>query len=88
MKNSPNWLDKEEYPFISKFMKVDGQNIHYIDEGKGNVLLFIHGTLSWSFEYRKLIKSLSKTHRCIAYDHIGFGLSDKPQEYDYSIKNI
>jgi pimeloyl-ACP methyl ester carboxylesterase len=86
MKNSPSWLNKAEYPFTSKFMNLNGQNLHYIDEGQGSVLLFIHGTPSWSFEYRELIKTLSKNHRCIAYDHIGFGLSDKPEEYDYLLE--
>ncbi|MFZ1634727.1 MAG: alpha/beta fold hydrolase, partial [Chitinophagales bacterium] len=46
-----------------------------------------HGTPSWSFEFRNVIKHLSKKYRCIALDHIGFGLSDKPAGYDYSIQN-
>lgn len=58
--------------------------MNYVDEGTGNVILFIHGTPSWSFDFRHLIKSLSKNYRCIAVDHIGFGLSDKPAAYDYS----
>lgn len=60
--------------------------VHYIDEGKDEVLLFVHGTPTWSFNYRKLIKSLSADYRCIAIDHIGFGLSDKPSEYEYTTK--
>jgi pimeloyl-ACP methyl ester carboxylesterase len=61
--------------------------MHYIDQGKGDIILFIHGTPSWSFEYRNVIKKLSVYYRCIAIDHIGFGLSDKPKYYDYSTKN-
>lgn len=85
MKHS--WLDKTEYPFESKWFQINGQNLHYIDEGQGEILLFVHGTPSWSFDFRNIIKELSKTHRCIAIDHIGFGLSDKPELYDYSTQN-
>lgn len=84
--NTP-WLDKEEYPFTSQYMTINGRKLHYIDEGHGNVLLFIHGTPSWSFDYRKCIKILAQSYRCIAIDHIGFGLSDKPEHYDYSTPN-
>ena len=79
-----HWLDTTEYPFTSCFFDVNGQKMHFIDEGKGHTLLFVHGTPSWSFDYRHLIKSLSSQYRCIAIDHIGFGLSDKPKNYDYS----
>lgn len=82
-----SWLNRDEYPFQSHFFKVNGQNLHYIDEGEGDVILLVHGTPSWSFDYRHLIKAFSKTHRCIAIDHIGFGLSDKPGQYDYSTQN-
>lgn len=84
---SVSWLDREEYPFTSHFTKTNGHKLHYIDEGKGNILLFVHGTPSWSFDFRKCIKKLSSSFRCIAIDHIGFGLSDKPEHYDYSTQN-
>jgi len=84
---NPLWLDKTEYPFTSKFMKVNEHHLHYIDEGKGETLLFVHGTPSWSFDFRNLIKKLSTSYRCVAIDHIGFGLSDKPEFYDYSTLN-
>jgi len=47
--------------------------------------LFVHGTPSWSFDFRYCIKNLSSNFRCIALDHIGFGLSDKPKNYTYSL---
>jgi pimeloyl-ACP methyl ester carboxylesterase len=83
----PDWIDPTEYPFQSNYFTVNGQKLHYIDEGSGPVLLFIHGTPSWSFEYRNCIKELRSSYRCIAVDHIGFGLSDKPETYDYSTLN-
>lgn len=51
------------------------------------MILFIHGTPSWSFDFRNVIKTLCPQFRCIAIDHIGFGLSDKPSDYDYSSQN-
>ena len=73
-----SWLDQKEYPFNSNYFNVNGHQMHYIDEGQGETILFIHGTPSWSFDFRNVIKSLSKNYRCIAIDHVGFGLSDKP----------
>jgi haloalkane dehalogenase len=81
------WLDTKEYPFYNRYMTVNGQQLHYIDEGQGHTLVFVHGTPSWSFDYRKVILELRGKYRCIAYDHFGFGLSDKPAQYDYSIQN-
>ncbi|MBK8503176.1 MAG: alpha/beta fold hydrolase [Saprospiraceae bacterium] len=82
-----HWLDRSEYPFKSNYFKVDGYNLHYIDEGQGATILFVHGTPSWSFDYRNIIKELKLDYRCIAIDHMGFGLSDKPENYDYSTQN-
>lgn len=81
------WLDQTEYPFTPHYFPVNGQQMHYIDEGQGDPILFIHGTPSWSFDYRKVIKVLRATHRCLAVDHIGFGLSAKPKGYNYSTLN-
>jgi len=80
---TPHWLDTHEYPFTSHSFDVEGHRMHYVDEGQGQTLLFVHGTPSWSFEYRHLIKALSASYRCIAPDHLGFGLSDKPSDYAY-----
>jgi len=82
-----HWLDKSEYPFDSNYFDISGQKLHYIDEGKGETVLFVHGTPSWSFDYRNVIKKLKENYRCVAIDHIGFGLSDKPEQYDYSTQN-
>lgn len=81
------WLDTTEYPFKHHYFEVNHSKMHYIDEGQGETLLFVHGTPSWSFDYRHIIKALSTQYRCIAIDHIGFGLSDKPKTYDYSTQN-
>jgi len=82
-KMQPNWLNKNEYPFDEKYFNVNGQQMHYVDEGEGVPVVFVHGTPSWSFDFRNQIKFLSKNYRCIAPDHIGFGLSSKPPNYHY-----
>ena len=57
--------------------------MHYVDEGSGEPIVFVHGNPAWSFEFRNLIKEFSRTNRCIAPDLIGFGLSDKPAGWSY-----
>lgn len=75
---SAAWLDRELYPFVPRRFASDGASLSYVDEGQGAPILFVHGTPSWSFEWRHAIAALHGTHRCIAPDHLGFGLSDKP----------
>lgn len=81
-----NNINPKLYPFRSNYLETSAGRLHYLDEGKGPVLLMVHGTPAWSFSYRKLLQSLSQDYRCIAIDHLGFGLSDKPKEADYSPK--
>lgn len=57
--------------------------MHYVDEGTAKPIVFVHGNPSWSFEFRNVIKPLTQSFRCIAPDHIGFGLSDKPANWNY-----
>lgn len=76
---------EREYPFASHYFDLGGLKYHYIDEGAGEVLLCVHGNPTWSFAWRNLIKDLSADYRVIAVDHIGCGLSDKPQKYEYCL---
>jgi cis-3-alkyl-4-acyloxetan-2-one decarboxylase len=76
-----------EYPFSSHFATIDDHRLHYIDEGAGPVIVMVHGNPTWSYYYRHLVTLLAKTHRVIAVDHLGCGLSDKPQDYPYRLRN-
>jgi haloalkane dehalogenase len=78
-----DWIDREEYPFKSNFLELDMGKMHYIDEGSGEPFVMLHGNPTWSFLYRHLVKGLSDKYRCVAPDHIGFGLSDKPPNWSY-----
>jgi haloalkane dehalogenase len=79
----PSWLSSGLYPFEPRFFDTAAGPVHYVDEGEGKPLVFIHGNPSWSFEFRAIIKALRNEYRCVAIDHLGFGLSGKnpvPQE--------
>ncbi len=74
-----------DFPFESKFLEVHGQRMHYIDEGDGDPILFLHGNPTSSYLWRNIIPHMTKMGRCIAPDLIGMGLSDKPDiNYRYS----
>jgi pimeloyl-ACP methyl ester carboxylesterase len=75
-----------EYPFDSRFLELpSGHKLHFIDQGRGDVVLFVHGNPTWSFAWRRFVSAISREHRAIAIDHIGCGFSDKPQDYDYRV---
>ena len=76
---------KELYPFTSLYFDLNPYKLHYLDEGEGEVLLFLHGNPTWSFYYRSLIENFQGRYRCVAPDHIGCGFSDKPQDYSYTL---
>ena len=76
---------RDLYPYKSIFFDLNPYKLHYLDEGEGEVLLFLHGNPTWSFYYRGLIETFQDRYRCIALDHIGCGLSDKPQDYKYTL---
>jgi haloalkane dehalogenase len=73
------------YPFASHWIDTPAGRMHYLDEGsepaagdRAPTLLFVHGNPTWSFHWRRLVEALRPNYRCIAPDHIGCGLSDKP----------
>lgn len=77
---------EKTYPFRSNFLNLDGHNLHYVDEGQGKPILMLHGNPTWSFYYRNLVQMFSQTNRTIVPDHMGCGMSDKPQDYEYSLE--
>lgn len=74
------------YPFQSHWLTLDRVRCHYVDEGVGRPVVMVHGNPTWSFYFRDLICELRKTCRAIAPDHVGCGLSDKPQDYPYRLR--
>lgn len=81
----PGWL-RAEYPFAPKQFATGRGKLSYLDEGAGDeAVLMVHGNPTWSYYYRKLVLGLRSTIRCIVPDHLGCGLSDKPQDFDYTL---
>ena len=78
---------KDIYPYKSNYMDLSGVNYHYVDEGEGDPVVMVHGNPTWSFYFRNLINEFSQTNRVVVPDHIGCGLSEKPQDYKYTLKN-
>ena len=70
------------FPYQSKYQEVHGSKIHYIEEGTGDPILFLHGNPTSNYLWRNVIPHLSSQGRCIAPDLIGMGRSDKP-DLDY-----
>lgn len=72
------------FPFGSNYVEVLGSRMHYVDEGSGEPVLFLHGNPTSSYLWRNIIPHLLPSNRCIAPDLIGMGKSDKPDiEYRF-----
>jgi haloalkane dehalogenase len=69
------------FPFEPRYAQAGDVRLHYVDEGPADAppLLFVHGNPTWSYLWRRPVAELSaKGRRCVAFDHMGFGRSDKP----------
>lgn len=77
-----------EFPYESKYVNVEGYKIHYVEEGSGKPILFIHGNPTSSYLYRNVLNSVAERtgRRCVAFDLLGFGLSEKPSDVTYDLK--
>ena len=82
------FVDLPDFPYSPRFVEINGMKVHYVDEGKGETILCLHGEPSWAFLYRKMIpRFVGAGKRVVAPDFIGFGRSDKFTEIeDYSFK--
>jgi haloalkane dehalogenase len=79
----PAWVDRTLYPYTPRAFATPEGTMRYVDVGCGPAVVLVHGTPTWSFLYRALIARLARTHRVVAVDHLGFGLSDKPADAGY-----
>ncbi len=81
---APAWLDRKAWPYEGRQHASPDGSMHYIDEGSGPPVVLVHGTPTWSFEWRHVIAALASSHRVIAADHLGFGLSARPAQASYT----
>jgi haloalkane dehalogenase len=77
------WLDQVAWPYASNWTALTDGRLHYVDEGAGAPLVLVHGTPTWSFEWRHVVAGLRDEARVLAVDHLGFGLSDRPVTAQY-----
>lgn len=66
------------FPYQPHYVEVIGSRMHYVDEGRGDPILLLHGNPTWSYLWRNIIPHLSTVGRVVAPDLIGMGRSDKP----------
>jgi cis-3-alkyl-4-acyloxetan-2-one decarboxylase len=71
---------EDTFPFAPHYFRVNGFDMHFIDEGKGEPLLFLHGDPTWGYLWRKIVAPLSRNHRCVVPDQMGMGKSGNPRE--------
>ena len=75
------------WPFAPRYFEGNGFRMHYIDEGKGDPIVCLHGEPTWGYLYRRFIPPLSQSHRVIVPDHMGFGKSATPRDREYSLNS-
>ena len=69
--------DLPGYPFVPHYVEVNSVRMHYVDGGRGDPVLMLHGEPTWSYLYRKMVPPIAAQHRAVALDYVGFGKSDK-----------
>jgi haloalkane dehalogenase len=79
----PSWLDRKAWPYAPRRASLADGQVHYVDEGAGTPVVLVHGTPTWSFEWRHVIAGLRDRVRLLALDHLGFGLSERPTTVGY-----
>ncbi len=82
---APGW--RSLYPFEPRWLQVGAHRLHYLDEGPRGAppLLMLHGNPTWSFYWREAVRRFRGRFRVMAPDHLGCGLSDKPQDWSYRL---
>jgi len=76
------------FPFAPHYYTSNGFDMHYVDEGKGEPVVMLHGDPTWGYLYRAFIPTISRSHRCIVPDHMGMGKSGVPLEpYPYRLQH-
>src|SRR5690606_2751343 len=78
------WPDPATWPWPPQWLRAGDARLHYVRAGSGPRVVFVHGTPTWSYEWRHALNELQGTHEVIAFDHLGFGRSERPPDADYS----
>lgn len=85
--HSPDWLDRQLWPYTPRYLALPDGRQHYVEVGEARgqpPVLLVHGTPTWSLDWRHVLASLQDRCRLLAFDHLGFGLSERPASADYT----
>lgn len=80
----PPTVDPAAFPFATREIPLTAGRMRYVSEGDGPPILFVHGTPTWSFDWRHLIAAFRGRFRCVAPDLLGFGRSERPAGFSYT----
>jgi pimeloyl-ACP methyl ester carboxylesterase len=86
---TPRQPPRDLYPFQGRQLRTPAGQLHYLDEGRGDPVVMVHGNPTWSFLFRDLVQALQEHHRVVVPDHMGCGLSDRPspRRYGYRLED-
>ena len=75
--------------FQSQYADVNGIRLHYVSEGQGNLIMFVHGFPEFWFAWEKQLKEFAKDYQAVAPDMRGYNLSSKPSNVEeYHVKDL
>ncbi len=77
---------QSDFPWESRYVTLNGDRIHYIDEGEGDTFLFLHGNPTSMYLWRNVMRYVEPHGRIVAMDNLGFGGSDQPRGPDYTLQ--
>lgn len=80
MRDAGQWMNESDHFTTSR-----GHSIAYRRRGAGATVLMLHGFPTWSYDYAGVAADLESDHEVVTLDFLGYGLSDKPDPYDYSV---
>jgi pimeloyl-ACP methyl ester carboxylesterase len=76
------------YPYAPHYRTVNRVRLHFVDEGRGEPVVLLHGDPTWGYLYRNFIPPLARRYRCIVPDHMGMGKSETPRApYPYRLRH-
>lgn len=83
-------MTSKKWEKLGKYTKVFDRTIFMIDyenqsDSKKETLVILHGYPTSSYDYHKVLPQLAKKYRVILHDHLGFGFSEKPLDFSYSL---
>lgn len=77
---------RDDFPWQSRYVNINGHSIHHIDEGQGDTFVFLHGNPTSMYLWRNVMRYVEPHGRIVALDNLGFGESDQPRDQDYTFQ--